>query len=581
MITSTNPSASTLQGKIREFYEIDELCCNDQQSASKPIDQDILFERSEPADLLLSAGTDKSKSLGDNELLQQSTVRGVEDLPSPFPEPVGEEQNQSRGDFNLPSPIIVSSTLELSHLRDEVERSPHLPGPSGEDTGSIRGTDGLLPSTSFDFAAEAFDFHGEDIEMDSSTRWTIIAEKESKGEIIYLVKRQDRVDQWLKYNPTILEFAEAIEVYNSRQSVIVNLPKSANVPAMGQSGLRKSARQQRKADNQPLEGDVLDIQNISDDSDINDRRPSAAANIRKRKRGAAFEKMLFCRGDDDFFSKDPEDLVYEVVELNCDADFSIDDRHSPFKMADFGKSKGLLLYYGDANSFFKPCDPVWGGDMRFSPVIVEKKRGSEVPDWRFHVGFGQKLIFEVSDPVNHYLVGAAVGPFPRDMCLIVYNDLNDEDLLMAQMGQTNGVLQLQDLKDFPLRRYHLGSLMTAHVPKAVETILDSTKPDRQRGFFEAVRGLFSEGGKLPHVYYLKGPTVCFLILLLTDFFTILSFPICRKRAFKTSQANGTMSGLILFKFKREAAVRRLHLRRFQLRYHQLFQSQKRQGSRRR
>ncbi len=204
-----------------------------------------------------------------------------------------------------------------------------------------------------------------------------------------------------------------------------------------------------------------------------------------------------------------------------------------------------------------------------------------MPDWRFHVGFGQQLIFEVSDPVNHYLVGAAVGPLPRDMYLIVYNVLNDEDLLMAQMGQTNGVLQLQELKDFPLRRYHLSSLMTVHVPKAVETILDSTNPDRVSGFFEAVRGLFSKGGKLPHVYYLKNPTVCFLTLLLTDIFTILSFPICRKRAFKTSQANGTLSGLIIFKLKREAAVRRLHLRRFQLRYHQLFQRQKRQGSRKR
>ena len=120
----------------------------------------------------------------------------------------------------------------------------------------------------------------------------------------------------------------------------------------------------------------------------------------------------------------------------------------------------------------------------------------------------------MDDPLQYFIVGFTYlsGKIRHTKHAIVYIHIENEARLVSVLGKKKAY-EVQELKAFPLRRILISQLFSYHVPKVIDTILDSTNLDLKTNFFRCVRALFSPKGELPKdFYYFSKKTVGFFFL---------------------------------------------------------------------
>ena len=393
----------------------------------------------------------------------------------------------------------------------------------------------------------------------------IIDSKFVDGEWRYLVRENGVVaDDWFRYDPIDRDLAEAIDTFNSEVSManasaaaLRSRPTSTTArqkrkaqAAFGDQGsssvtgvtLRTSTRQRDSSSNRPLEVSQEDIQNLASDSE------GSEASVQAPKKSKVQQQETFSRSDpQSFFSVSLESLVYEILDPESNSEDKIEvliSLHSPNAVGYCGEKKMIELFAGSPKQIFQPCEPVWGGRIKFSPVCVETRiatRGKNTydqsktePDWRFFIGFGQRLLIDMDDPLQYFIVGFTYlsGKIRHTKHALVYIHIENEARLVSVLGKKKAY-EVQELKAFPLRRILISQLFSSHVPKVIDTVLDSTNLDLKTNFFRCVRTLFSPKGELPKsFYFLTKKAVGFSFLCsqcLTVFHTDIEYKKCCER----------------------------------------------------
>jgi hypothetical protein len=331
---------------------------------------------------------------------------------------------------------------------------------------------------------------------------------------------------------------------------------------------RVSQRRKDQLENQPLGISQRDIQNLASDSSISSDEPEEKPEEKKvapkrkkesersnssdepekkkattrqkkedlktvtfelpgekkvaSKRKAEIQITYSRLGSRSFFLVHFEKLVSRIIDPLSEHDYfctNLSNRYSPFPVASFGYKNNLQMFAASHMDIYQPCEAVWGEDIMFAPVAVETKaaiRGQNVKaikeaDWRFSIGFGQRFTYSDDDPLWYYVVGFTYNDSSKHA--LVYVHIEDEEKLLAALGEEKGGIQFNELKEYPLRRFATNQIMSLHVPKSTETILDATNTELKEGFFKSVRRLFAKGGELPTDYYFDPKTVRYLLLL--------------------------------------------------------------------
>jgi len=168
----------------------------------------------------------------------------------------------------------------------------------------------------------------------------------------------------------------------------------------------------------------------------------------------------------------------------------------------------LLTLTGD--SLQSPETRVWG-NRRFATVIVARR--DEQLDWRFHLGFGHRFVFDDRSPHQYYCIGFSFSKGVRGKHLIAVEiSVGDEGgLLLGKKRQRDDADNVEG-GSTNVRVFPTSNLVPFGIPRVAGNILSATNDIRSR-FFTAVRNLFAKGSALPAISSFSDAQVCFLFSL--------------------------------------------------------------------
>ena len=168
----------------------------------------------------------------------------------------------------------------------------------------------------------------------------------------------------------------------------------------------------------------------------------------------------------------------------------------------------LLTLTGD--SLQSPETRVWG-NRRFATVIVARR--DEQLDWRFHLGFGHRFVFDDRSPHQYYCIGFSFSKGVRGKHLIAVEiSVGDEGgLLLGKKRQRDDADNVEG-GSTNVRVFPTSNLVPFGIPRVAGNILSATNDIRSR-FFTAVRNLFAKGSALPEISSFSDAQVCFLFSL--------------------------------------------------------------------
>lgn len=169
----------------------------------------------------------------------------------------------------------------------------------------------------------------------------------------------------------------------------------------------------------------------------------------------------------------------------------------------------LLTLKGD--SLQSPETRVWGNRM-FATVIVAKK-DKHLLDWRFHLGFGHRFVFDERSPHQYYCIGFSFTKGVRGKHLIAVEiSVGDEGgLLLGKRRQRDDADNVEG-GSTNIRVFPTTNLVPFGIPRVAGNILAANHGIRNR-FFTAVRNLFSKGSALPAISSFSDDQVGFIFYL--------------------------------------------------------------------
>jgi hypothetical protein len=188
--------------------------------------------------------------------------------------------------------------------------------------------------------------------------------------------------------------------------------------------------------------------------------------------------------------------VYEKVkpeEVTNQFEKKMDQLHSKI-LSTCSKNQACALRTFADKRINKPKRTLWG-KKKWASVLVERKRDEkgldDLPDWRFHLGFGHRFIFDESDPSLYFCMGFTYSDTGREKSVIVFVYENQRKSAIQQFSIT----QL---------------LPNSQIPRIVGSI-NNVDGELKNRFFSAVEKMFSPGFVMPKTHKAFDTTTVFLL----------------------------------------------------------------------